>query len=224
MNEFEAKKEEWEQLARINSDFKAQVGRPFDDGAWNDLSQDVLSKLSLEANERMTILDVGCGNGLLLSKIADRFSECYGVDYSHSMIAKAKELLPSGQFYQSDAQNLNFNDKTFDRVLSYSIFHYFPSYEYALSVILQMIRVTKVNGVVLIGDLLDSEFEADIKGKSDLAYEEKIPLIHRYSQWRFYDFERLASDLKEHVKKVEILSQPTSFPLSSYRKDLRLWV
>ena len=78
--------------------------------------------------------------------------------------------------------------------------------------------------VILIGDILDKHFEHDIKSSSDLEYEKTIPLIHRYSLWRFFSFEQLETDLQHCVKKVEILTQPESFPLSRYRKDLRLWV
>ena len=38
------------------------------------------------------------------------------------------------------------------------------------------------------------------------------------------DENKLKSDLQHHVNKVEILTQPAHFPLSQYRKDLRLWV
>ncbi|KKM60528.1 hypothetical protein LCGC14_1540910 [marine sediment metagenome] len=58
----------------------------------------------------------------------------------------------------------------------------------------------------------------------DLEYEKTIPLIHRYSQWRFFNFEKLLADLAPHVDRIEVLSQPEVFPLSDYRKDIRLWV
>ena len=222
MSEFNSKQAEWDEIARINSDFKAQVGRPFDDTLWQALCDDVEQKLMLSAQGN-SILDVGCGNGLLLSKL-QKCSQYAGVDYSQAMIDEAKKLLPQGVFYQSQASDLQFADNEFERVLSYSIFHYFPSYQYALDVIKEMIRVCRPGGVILIGDILDKHFEHDIKSSSDLEYEKTIPLIHRYSLWRFFSFEQLETDLQHCVKKVEILTQPDSFPLSRYRKDLRLWV
>ncbi|GAA79461.1 methyltransferase domain-containing protein [Pseudoalteromonas sp. 20-92] len=222
MSEFNSKQVEWDEIARINSDFKAQVGRPFDDTLWQALIDDVEQKLMFSAQGN-SILDVGCGNGLLLSKL-HKCSQYAGVDYSQAMIDEAKKLLPQGVFYQSQASVLQFDNNEFERVLSYSIFHYFPSYQYALDVIKEMIRVCKPGGVILIGDILDKHFEHDIKSASDLEYEKTIPLIHRYSQWRFFSFEQLKTDLQHCVKKVEILIQPEDFPLSRYRKDLRLWV
>ncbi|MCZ2721219.1 class I SAM-dependent methyltransferase [Marinomonas sp. 15G1-11] len=223
MSEFNSKQAEWDEIARVNRDFKAQVGRPFDDVLWQALSIDVEQKLMLSAHAN-SILDVGCGNGLLLSKLLSKCAHYAGIDYSEAMIGEAKKLLPAGTFYQSQASQLPFDDNEFERVLSYSIFHYFPSYQYALDVIKEMIRVCKPGGVILIGDILDNRFEQDIKSNSNLEYEKTIPLIHRYSQWRFFSFEQLKSDLQHHVNKVEILTQPAHFPLSQYRKDLRLWV
>ncbi|WKD24685.1 class I SAM-dependent methyltransferase [Pseudoalteromonas sp. KG3] len=223
MSEFNSKQAEWDQIARDNHDFKAQVGRPFEDELWQALTDDVEKKLSFSVKGN-NVLDVGCGNGLLLSKLLSNCTGCSGVDYSEVMIEEAKKLLPMGCFYQSEANNLPFEKHQFDRVLSYSIFHYFPSYDYALSVIKEMIRVCKPGGVILIGDVLDSQFEKEIKATSNLEYEKTIPLIHRYSKWRFFSFEQLKSDLEGAVRNVEILSQPSTFPLSQYRKDMRLWI
>lgn len=224
MNEFESKQAEWDSIANASADFKEQVGRPFEDSAWLALSSDVLSKLELNSASKGNVLDVGCGNGLLLSKIANNFNELVGVDYSESMVDKAKMLLPDGAFTQSEANSLRFKNNYFDRVLCYSIFHYFPSYDYALEVILEMIRVTKPGGLILLGDILDANFESEIKGNSDLEYEKTIPLIHRYSQWRFYNFKKLIDDLAAYTTKVEVLTQPETFVLATYRKDIRIWV
>ena len=87
-----------------------------------------------------------------------------------------------------------------------------------------MIRVTKPGGLILLGDILDANFESEIKGNSDLEYEKTIPLIHRYSQWRFYNFKKLIDDLAAYTTKVEVLTQPETFVLATYRKDIRIWV
>lgn len=218
MDLFEKKKTDWDNQAKLSSDFKAQVGRPFSEAQWQALACDVVNKLSLTENHRL--LDVGCGSGLLLSHLSPFCKTIHGVDYSDEMVRKAKILLPQGSFHQSEASKLDFENGQFDRVLSYSIFHYFPSYEYALQTIKELIRVTEKDGIVLVGDLLDASFEEEIKSRSDLKYEQTIPHIHRYSEWRFYDLVKLVEDLEPLVQSVKIIAQPTDFALSSYRKDL----
>jgi len=222
MPTFSKKQQEWNTQGNIHSDFKEQVCRPITEEDWQVLLLDIKTKLNI-TNHLDSILDVGCGNALLLSSIQQHFNSIFGIDYSESMITNAKRMLPHGSFKQGDAGNLNFKDKQFDRILSYSIFHYFPDEAYIYKAIDEIIRVTKPGGIILIGDLLDKKFENEIKGNSDLTYEKELPYILRYSQWTFCDLEKIKAYIEEHASKVEILSQPDNFKLSYYRKDLRIW-
>jgi len=119
---------------------------------------------------------------------------------------------------------LNFESETFDRILSYSIFHYFPSIEYGYNTIDEMIRVCKKGGLILIGDILDKNFEKMIKDGSDLEYEKEIPHIQRYSEWQFYDLNEISDHFEFRGYKVDLLDQPENFKCTLYRKDLRIWV
>jgi ubiquinone/menaquinone biosynthesis C-methylase UbiE len=222
MNKFLTKQTEWQQQAESSDDLKLQVGRPQSDESWQLLAVDVQEKLKLQLTD--DLLDVGCGSGLLLSKLASNCANISGIDYAQAMVDKAQILLPKAQFCCGEAKTLPFTSDSFDKLLSYSIFHYFPDREYALSVVKEMIRVVKPGGIILIGDVLDSSYENEIKSNSDLAYEQKIPYIHRYSQWQFYDFALLQRELSDLVCKFEVLTQPSEFTLSGYRKDIRLWL
>jgi len=221
VNTFDEKRNEWDLQALSSSDLKKQVCRPIDELSWQALITDITEKLQLD-DKYNAILDVGCGNGLVLSKLAPYFQHLFGLDYAISMIEHAKKLLPEHKFETGDAANLRYNDQSFDRVLSYSIFHYFPDQSYIIKAITEMIRVTKPDGIILIGDLLDKDFEANIKGNSDVKIEATLPAIMRYSQWTFCDLHATIAHFSNQVKKIEILSQPQSFKLSNYRKDLRI--
>lgn len=59
--------------------------------------KDLLMVASIEGGK---VLDLGCGNGLLLSKIKVNITP-YGVDFSISKTRKAKELMPKGEFLAS---------------------------------------------------------------------------------------------------------------------------
>ncbi|MBU2892943.1 class I SAM-dependent methyltransferase [Colwellia sp. D2M02] len=221
MSTFDKKRSEWDQQALSSADLKKQVCRPTTEQAWQALLIDIKSKLQI-STKLNSILDVGCGNGLLLSKLADDFDQLYGVDYASSMVEQAKILMPKQCFSVAEAAKLNFDDSSFDRVLSYSIFHYFPEQDYIIKAINEMIRVTKPGGIILIGDLLDKDFEQKIKGASDPLIEEKLPDIMRYSQWTFCDLAAVKLHFSHQVKHIEILNQPEHFQLSEYRKDLRI--
>ena len=72
----------------------------------------------------LRILDAGCGPGFFSILMARRGHEITGGDYSEAMIECARENVEnhspeaSAYFSQMDAQNLTFEDDTFDVVLS----------------------------------------------------------------------------------------------------------
>ena len=223
MNKFIVKQAEWDQqIINIDNPYR-QVCRPIDNIEFSELINDITIKFNI-AKKQNSILDAGCGNGLVLSHLKEHFRQIYGIDYSLNMVRAAQKLIPNGIFIQAEASNFKFDDNQFDRVLAYSIFHYFASSEYALKSIHEMIRVCKKGGIVLIGDILDHTFEKTIKTSSDLEYEKQIPLIERYSEWRFYDLIKLRQILKDQGYRAEILTQPQSFKCNDYRKDFRIWV
>ena len=220
MDSHSRKQKEWDEQSLSTADPSAQVCRPMDPESVGVLVEDIRAKLKLRPGLG-AILDVGCGNGLLLEQLAGDFQTLAGVDYSADMVKHARERL-EGRFEQGEAAKLSFADHSFDRVLGYSIFLYFPSEDYALEAVREMGRVLAPGGVALIGDLLDQTKEAEIKGGSNLEYEKKIPLIQRYSEWRFFDLERLVRYMRDSGFEAEMLEQPESFRLRRYRKDLRI--
>ena len=219
----EIKQTEWDQQAKTGIDLGRQVCRTVDETEFLKLIDDIKKKLMLDGTFD-SILDVGCGNAVVLSHLSDSFKNIYGTDFSANMMDCAHTVIPQGFFSQGEANCLKFKDNQFDRVLSYSIFHYFPSIEYGYKAISEMIRVCKKGGVVLIGDLLDQGQESVIKGKSDLEYEKKIPHIQRYSEWLFFNLPELQRFFLNKGYRVEILDQPDHFKCSHYRKDMRIWV
>ncbi|MCF2859370.1 class I SAM-dependent methyltransferase [Pseudoalteromonas sp. SMS1] len=212
------KKQAWHQQAS-DSDVKKQVGRLADDITWQKLADNI--NLNLQLNSQTEILDVGCGNGYLLSLLDVDKNLVYGIDFAENMVKEAKERFPHGHFAQSEACHIPYNKK-FSRVLCYSIFHYFPSQSYVEQVLTEFIEHTESGGMILIGDLLDKQFEQEIKQSSDQEIEAAIPIIHRYSQWLFVDVTGLVKWLENdgRLANVEIRQQPKDFKLSWYRKDL----
>ncbi len=103
------------------------------------MAADVLALLDLCGNEK--VLDVGCGDGRLSARIADRVpaGEVVGVDASADMIAFAAahfghegtESHPNLRFDVNDARALHFPAE-FDLVLSFNALHWVPEQDAAL--------------------------------------------------------------------------------------------
>jgi ubiquinone/menaquinone biosynthesis C-methylase UbiE len=100
------------------------------------------------------VLDVGCGTGALLRRVAERFpdAELVGVDVAENMIkvarAKAHDGFP-GQFLQAPAEKLPFEADEFDLVLSSICFHHWRSRSEGIA---EISRVLRSGGYVCIAD------------------------------------------------------------------------
>jgi SAM-dependent methyltransferase len=78
--------------------------------------------------------EVGCGAGAILYDLHRQGYRIGGLDRSAALIGHARQAMPGGQFTCCDAADLNATE-SWDAVVSFSAFEYFPSYEYARQVI-----------------------------------------------------------------------------------------
>jgi SAM-dependent methyltransferase len=94
--------------------------------------------LGLRSGQR--VLDVACGPGLLLRAALERGIAASGVDLSGAAVALARELLPTAEVQQGNAEALPFADGTFDAVTCLGSIERFLDRERALR---EMLRVAK---------------------------------------------------------------------------------
>ena len=67
-------------------------------------------------------VDIGCGDGVLLSKVRHRSSLRVGLDFSPGMLEKARHLLGErGNLVRGDAGHLPFRDRVADCLVSISL-------------------------------------------------------------------------------------------------------
>lgn len=72
----------------------------------------------------MRVLDVCTGPGLLAHAAVARGAEAVGLDFSGNLIEIARRAVPQAEFRQGDAQELPFDDESFDAVVcGYGIIH-----------------------------------------------------------------------------------------------------
>ena len=103
-----------------------------------------------------TILDIGCGNGLLTAELARAVGttgKIIGVDPSADMLAAAKDRCKSQdniEFRDGLAHKLPVEDASVDKAVSVQVFEYIPDIEPALD---DALRCLKPNGRLVISDL-----------------------------------------------------------------------
>ncbi|MDJ0949727.1 MAG: class I SAM-dependent methyltransferase [Alphaproteobacteria bacterium] len=103
------------------------------------------------------VLDVACGTGVLARAVADRVGpggSVTGLDVNPGMLAVAAHAAPGIEWRQGVAEELPFEDRTFDAVVSQFGLMFFPDREAALR---EMVRVLKPGGrlAVAVFDGLD---------------------------------------------------------------------
>lgn len=108
----------------------------------------VLERLELEPHHR--VLDVGCGSGLMLGEIEKRVAEAVGTDVSRAMLERYEGRATT---HVCAAHELPFGPESFDRVLMYSVAHYFPDFDYFREVAAKCLAILRRDGILLIGDL-----------------------------------------------------------------------
>jgi amino acid adenylation domain-containing protein len=106
------------------------------------------------------VLEIGCGSGLLLTRIAPHCQSYTGLDFSEAALAQLGESLRGHEGFkhvalrQAMAHELAFMpDKSVDVVIINSVVQYFPGTDYLLQVLEQAVRVTETGGHVFIGDV-----------------------------------------------------------------------
>jgi len=116
----------------------------------------------IDARKDHLIAEFGCGNGALLSFIEGKDSKegrTVGIDFSkrcidNNLSSKNSLLL------NDDVCNVELKSESVDRSFCYSLFNYLTIDE-ATAALKEMLRVTKVGGFVLVGNVIRREF-ADV--------------------------------------------------------------
>jgi ubiquinone/menaquinone biosynthesis C-methylase UbiE len=110
---------------RLVDDLEMQVLRPFVDGA--------------------RVLEIGCGTGLILGRVAERARSACGVDLSPGMLRAARSR--GLQVALGSATQLPFADASFDLVCSFKVLAHVPDIRGALA---EVARVTRPGGSMVL--------------------------------------------------------------------------
>lgn len=154
-NKLKTMKEMWDRSGQEKDPMKAlhflNKGKPVNENIYDDIACELSERLKLTKND--SLLEVGCGNGLLLKRLKNQAKYVFGVDLSIEMLKQIKD--PQIKTVQAEASNLPFENCVFDKIVSHSIFHYFPNLKYAENSVLEMVRVCKPGGRIVISDILN---------------------------------------------------------------------
>ena len=131
----------------------------YDEGMQGDHARALYPCILEEARRAMegipvpSVLDVGCGTGMLSERLLGAFPSCRlaGVDLSPAMVERARARLAGrAEVREADAECLPFHDGAFDLVVCNDSFHHYPDPDRAA---FQMWRVLRKGGALVLGDV-----------------------------------------------------------------------
>jgi ubiquinone/menaquinone biosynthesis C-methylase UbiE len=155
---------------------------------------------TIQFDKPFTFLDVGCGNGWVVRKIAKEKNckKAIGIDKSKKMIIQSKKKIESKkeEFFHTDIESMKYKGK-FNFIFSMESLYYADSMENALEKIYQLL---KPGGKFFCG----TDFYTDNKATSRWAGMMKIQM-HLYSkkEWKSL-FQNAGFSVKtKHVKDLK---------------------
>lgn len=154
---------------RMADERRSRTKRFFDQVAsdWNELrtkalgQENFVDEVRQLINPKDSVLDLGCGNGILLDSLLPRDGVTIGIDCSESMLQECKKKL-SNKARLADLrlgymEHLPVGDETVDRAIAYMSLHHVPNPPEALK---EVWRVLRPGGQLILVDLIkhDQEF------------------------------------------------------------------
>ncbi|MCF8105171.1 MAG: class I SAM-dependent methyltransferase [Desulfohalobiaceae bacterium] len=147
------------------------------------------------------VLEIGCGQGRVTSMLIQDAGRIVAIDPDRSRIARARESLPGADFRVGTAQNLDFEDNSFDLVLfSLSLHH-----QESNTALEEAGRVLRQDGRALV---LEPALDGEVQTLATLFEDEAPALIYArqaikgcslgvedtevfYTEWVFEDLKEL---------------------------------
>lgn len=97
------------------------------------------------------ILDIGCGHGVNCTALNNRGFECIGIELNEKYAEEAKNYIEA---HNMNAENLEFQDKSFDTVIMLEVLEHIENPHKAME---EIVRVAKKNLIVSVPNLAPLE-------------------------------------------------------------------
>lgn len=112
------------------------------------LISSVLSR-TLGSPDRLRVLDIGCGIGLIDRELEQKVADLCAMDMSEKSIEIAKARTRTTRFFHSDGETLPFESGSFDAAFTSCVIHHVPPGSRA-RFISEMLRILRSGGVAII--------------------------------------------------------------------------
>lgn len=169
----------------------------------------------------LKVLEIGCGLGTDGAQFAQAGADYTGVDLTDASIQLARKRFElfnlAGTFRTADAENLDFEDESFDLVYSHGVLHHTPETEKAIREVHRVLR-RGGNAKVMLYHRDSYNYRVNISilrkaGAQLLNWESGVKLVHRITGEPLESLREHARLLKaekqSYMEAEEFLSQNT---------------
>lgn len=182
------------------------------------VAQELIQQCPSLENEQPAILDLGCGTGYCLPKLAAQYSDgnIIGADLAQGMLEFAREQYPQFNYQLADAENLPFEANQFDLIFSNFAVQWCDSF---LSVLQQAYKTLKPGGYLLLSTLADGTLselkqawasvdqhqhvnEFETADSLEEAVEKSGFNVHQLSLHSEFDFYDTVRGLTDSLKRI----------------------
>ncbi|RAL24606.1 non-ribosomal peptide synthetase [Thermoflavimicrobium daqui] len=182
------------------------TGKLIDSKEMNQWVDDTISRIGSQSGKH--VLEIGCGTGLLMFRLAPDTENYVGTDISKVAITNLKKTMPTYlpkgnvSLLHAPAHDLQtIRDHTFDTVILNSVVQYFPDLSYLENVLKEVIKQVKPGGKVFIGDLRSYPLHHSFVSGVTLANSADDMSV-----------EQLQSDIKSRlIREEELIIHPAFF-------------
>lgn len=146
-----------------------------------DTTRETLLRMELKAAGR--ILDLGCGTGVLLGELSQRFpeKELVGVDPVPGMLTIARRRLGAGGLLSLGwSESLPFQDNAFDMAVTCNVFHYLSQPERSLR---ELKRVLRPGGRLTMTDWCGDYLTCRLLGWYLRLVGHPLHCVYRRTEW-----------------------------------------
>jgi dCTP deaminase len=133
----------------------------------------------------LSVLDVGCGTGILLSALEElpRFRTIAGIDSSPSVLWEASRHLSRSLLCRDDFTSFDFGEKRFDIVAALAFLHLFPKRH--VNLILNRIRaLLSTDGLIVASTTVHQKSEEHWAEKTSIPGAWRFRSRYTLSEWR----------------------------------------
>lgn len=180
----------WDKKADCIDDFSATGRGSMDIVGFIQSIKEIKNNLDLKETD--TLLDVGCGTGIIALLLSSWVKNIKGIDISSKIIKRAGNNCKGADnisFRVGDIRSLPYSPGSFDKILAYSVLQYLSTKEQLKQAFKEIHRTLKSGGKALFADNPDGDKKNDFIKEAEKAlsdntqHREKTIMILRESLW-----------------------------------------